>query len=261
MWILCSNDHRGKKKKAKSRTNSWNLPESWKSCSEQESDGNSNHIWLVGWLVGFYGISTLVGYLMLNPFWYKSILFQTIQFSISTVSVSKTVLFQTIQFSISIQFKCKYTVLLSKTFLFQAIQFSQTVLIQTILFSISIAFVHTQLNVKTVLFQVIQFCMYTQFSSIWPIDRTLSYDITPGQSGLGSDGIEGVFCISQSSSITETSPSDCLVSYIRTLVEVEGSYPFAEMRSVHSTAPADLATKSFLKPENGPHKPFRLRLG
>ena len=63
----------------------------------------------------------------------------------------------------------------------------QTVLIQTTQFSISIVFVHTQLNVKTilfqaiqfsvstismsktVLFQVIQFCISTQFSSIWPI--------------------------------------------------------------------------------------------
>ena len=49
--------------------------------------------------------------------------------------MSKTIPFQTIQFSMSMQFKCKYTVYLSKTFLFQAIQFSQTVLIQAILFS------------------------------------------------------------------------------------------------------------------------------
>ena len=27
--------------------------------------------WLVGWLVRFYGISTFVGYLILNPFLYK----------------------------------------------------------------------------------------------------------------------------------------------------------------------------------------------
>ena len=33
---------------------------------------------LVGWLVGFYGISTFVGYLMPNPFLYKSVLFQTL---------------------------------------------------------------------------------------------------------------------------------------------------------------------------------------
>ena len=49
----------------------------------------------------------------------------------------------------STQFKCK------KAFLSQAIQFSQIVPIQTILFSISIVFVYTQLNVKAVLFQAI----------------------------------------------------------------------------------------------------------
>ena len=37
-------------------------------------------------------------------------------------------------------------------FLFQAIQFSQTVLIQPIRFSISIDFIYTQLNVKTILY-------------------------------------------------------------------------------------------------------------
>ena len=52
--------------------------------------------------------------------------------------MSKTVPFQTVQLSIDTQYKCKYTVYLSKTFLFQAIQFSQTVLIQTIQFSMSI---------------------------------------------------------------------------------------------------------------------------
>ena len=43
----------------------------------------------------------------------------------------------------STQFHCK------KTFLFQAIQISQAALIQ---FSVSIDFVYTQLNVKTVLY-------------------------------------------------------------------------------------------------------------
>ena len=52
---------------------------------------------------------------------------------------------------------------MSKTFLFQSIQFSQTVLIQTILFSISIVFVNTQLNAKTYLFQINQFSISTQF--------------------------------------------------------------------------------------------------
>ena len=41
------------------------------------------------------------------------------------------------------------------------------------------------------------------------------YQVLPfrGQSGPGNNGNEGVFHIPQSSSITGTSPSDCLVSY------------------------------------------------
>ena len=39
-------------------------------------------------------------------------------------------------------------------------------------------------------------------------------DTIPGQSGPGSNGNEGVLCIPQSSSITGTSPSNCLVSYL-----------------------------------------------
>ena len=38
-------------------------------------------------------------------------LYITIQFSVTTVSMSKTVQFQTIQFSISTQFKCKYALI------------------------------------------------------------------------------------------------------------------------------------------------------
>ena len=66
---------------------------------------------------------------------------------------------------------------------------------------------------KTLLFQTIQFSISKKFISVWPIDRTLSCAITPKQSGLGSDGNKGVLCIPQSSSITGTSPLDCLVSY------------------------------------------------
>ena len=69
------------------------------------------------------------------------------------------------------------------------------------------------LNVKTDLFQAIQFCRKTQFSSFLPIVRTLSGATTLGQSGPRSNGNEGVLHIPQSSSITGTSPSDCLVSY------------------------------------------------
>ena len=66
---------------------------------------------------------------------------------------------------------------------------------------------------KKVLFQTIQLSISTHFSSIWPIDRTLSGGTTPGQCGAGSDGNEGILHILQNSSITGTSPSDCLVSY------------------------------------------------
>ena len=112
------------------------------------------------------------------------------------------------------QFKCKYTVYLSKTFLFQAIQFSQTVQILTIQFSISMQFYLTHR---------------------W--DPIRCYHT--GQSEPGSNGNEGVLRISQSSCITGTSPSDCLVSYLgHSLV---GSYPSAEVQSVYSPAPANLA--------------------
>ena len=60
-----------------------------------------------------------------------------------------------------------------------------------------------------------------------------------GESGPGSEGNEGVLRIPQSSSITGSSPSDCLVSYPgHSLGE---SYPSAEKQSVYSTAPTDLA--------------------
>ena len=52
-----------------------------------------------------------------------------------------------------------------------------------------------------------------QLSSIWSIDRALSSASTPGQSGHGSDGYEGIHHIPQSFNINGTSPSDCLVSY------------------------------------------------
>ena len=75
---------------------------------------------------------------------------------------------------------------------------------------------------ETVLFQTIQFSVSTQFSSIWPINRALSGAITQSQSWPGNDGIKGVLHIPQSSGIIETSASDFLVSYIRTLVVVVG---------------------------------------
>ena len=62
---------------------------------------------------------------------------------------------------------------------------------------------------KTDPFQTIQFNISTLFSSIWPIDRSLSGVTFQGQSRPGSNGNEGVLRILQSSSITEASSSDC----------------------------------------------------
>ena len=62
---------------------------------------------------------------------------------------------------------------------------------------------------------------------------TLSGVTTPGLSGLGSNGNEGVLRIPQSSSIIGSSPSDCLVSYQGHSVE---------KRAVYSTAPAGWAS-------------------
>ena len=71
-----------------------------------------------------------------------------------------------------------------------------------------------------------------------PSIGALSSATTPGQSGPGSDSTEGVHRIPQSSRITGTSPSDCLVSY--TGLSFGGwSYPSAEVQSVYSTAPVD----------------------
>ena len=81
-----------------------------------------------------------------------------------------------------------------------------------------------------------------QFSSIQPIDRTLSGTTIPGQSGTGSNGNEGVLRVPQSSSITVASPSGCLVLYQDTRWGGVGRfYLSAEVQSVYSTAPADWA--------------------
>ena len=76
-------------------------------------------------------------------------------------------------------------------------------------------------------------------SSTWLIDRTLSGATTPGQSGPGSDGNKVVLLILQSPIVTETSPSDCLVSYPEH--SLGKSYPSADMHSVYSMAPTNWA--------------------
>ena len=102
------------------------------------------------------------------------------------------------------------------------------------------SFIYKQLNAKIVLSKTIQFSINTQFSSLWHIHSTLSGAIAPRQNTRGSDGSEGVFCIPQSSCITEALPSYCLVSYPGNYLGE--SYPSSEMQPLYSTAPVDWAT-------------------
>ena len=96
--------------------------------------------------------------------------------------IQRRIKFQTIQFSIVF---C-YPQLNVKTVQFQRIPFSINSF-QTIQFSISTQF---QCQ-KKVLFQPIQFLISIQFSSIWPIDKTLSGATTQGQRWPESDAIKG----------------------------------------------------------------------
>ena len=87
-----------------------------------------------------------------------------------------------------------------------------------------------------------KFSISTQFSSIWPIERTLSGATTPGQSGHGSDGNERILRIPQSSRITGASLWDCLVSLVGGCCWGWGSYPSAERQSLYSADPANWDT-------------------
>ena len=135
-------------------------------------------------LVGFYGISTIVGYFMPNPFLYIS-----------------TVLFQTIRFSINAQFKYQ------KHFFFSLFSLINKVKCLQVLLGITNnsikhqLFIYTQLNVKSVLFQSIQFSISTHFSSLVPIDRILLGTTSPDKRGPASDAYKKVLHIRQSSSI------------------------------------------------------------
>ena len=79
-----------------------------------------------------------------------------------------------------------------------------------------------------------------QFSSIQPIDRAQTGATILRQSGPGRNGKERVLQIPQSSSITGTSPSDCLVSYPGHSLG-GGFSSSAEVQSVYSTISADWA--------------------
>ena len=159
----------------------------------------------------------------------KTVLFQTIQFSVSTISMKKTVPFQTIQLSIEKQFYFK--------------QFSfVSISIWTPTYGRAKAGRPARTYIQ-------QLCEDTGCSPedlpeamndrekwrervrdicTWGTTWWWWWDATTlSQNRPGSDGNQGVLCIPQISSITGTPSPDSLVSY-------------PEKQLVHSTAPADL---------------------
>ena len=111
-------------------------------------------------------------------------------------------------FIISIVFV--YTRLNIKTGLFQTIHFS----VSAVSISKTVPFQSIQFSIQNSLFEAVQFRISTYFSSICPLDWTLSDATTLGHSGPGSDGNEDVLRISPSSSTNRTSPSDWLEPYL-----------------------------------------------
>ena len=116
------------------------------------------------------------------------------------------------------------------------------------------SFLYKQLNVKHFYFK--QFCLtfiiYLQCQSTqFKCHKVLfdpgigPYQVLPLWTRMDRGAMkrqcnEGILYISQRSSITKASPSDCLVSYPgHRLAE---SYPSAETQSVYSAAPPDWAT-------------------
>ena len=84
------------------------------------------------------------------------------------------------------------------------------------------------------------------------MDRTPSGPTTPSQSGPGSNCKERVLRIPQISSITEATPSDCLMLYPEH--SLEEFYSSAEMQSVYSTASTDWAKKNWSYTEKNRRK-------
>ena len=125
-------------------------------------------------LVWFYGISTIVGYLMLNPFFTYKLLFQTIHFSISTIFCLHRVKYQNSSISI-FDFKSMSTC----QRLFHAVM-------------------ELHLYLHFLCSYILKFLLYTILSntvlnrSIWSPDGTLLETTTLGQSGPGSNGSKRV---------------------------------------------------------------------
>ena len=85
---------------------------------------------------------------------------------------------------------------------------SKLVLFLTIQLIISTVFCLYTVECKTVLFKKFSLAYACSLNV-----KNSSISNTPGQSGPGNNGNQGVLCIPQSSSITGASSSDCFGSY------------------------------------------------
>ena len=120
-------------------------------------------------MIWFYGISTIVGYLMPDPF-----------------LCTKTIIVQTIWFIRITGFF--YTQINIKTVLLQTIQFSiQKLFISSNLVCRNTQFKYQNSPIQTLPSKPIHFSIVTQFCFIWPYDRTLSGATTEGRNEPGSE--------------------------------------------------------------------------
>ena len=103
----------------------------------------------------------------------------------------------------------------------------------------SLAYVHS-LNVKTILFQTIQFSICTQFSSIWPIDRTL-IRCYHSKSDWTREWCQWRGTLHFPKLQHYWNLTIRLFSVISRTLIGGGSYHSTEIQSVYSTTPADRA--------------------
>ena len=174
-------------------------------------------------LLGFYGITTIVGYLMPNPLYtyilniydlvWLGFLWHNNHCRLFNVKSSLYIYIKYIWFSL-VGFYGITTIVgyLMSNPLYTSISSLWTHLVNYILKQTRALFCK-QLN----WFQVLLYSNHNLTSvilfahcSIWPIDRNLSGATTPGQSGPGSNGNEGVLHIPQSSK-ARASPLDGLM--------------------------------------------------
>ena len=133
------------------------------------------YIWF-GW-VGFYGISTIVGYLMLNPLYtYISNIYGLVGFY--GISMLNTLLYILNIYDLWIHF------------VDNIIKWAWVIYCAWLN-----GFKYSSHNLTSVI------CLHT-VCLIWPLDRTLSGATILGQSGPGSNGNQGVLHIIQSWSLT-----------------------------------------------------------